>query len=515
MTNSRKDIFIEKAKLVHSHENIDYSKVEYINNRTPVLLIDHDLKDDGTEYGEFWQTPSNHLKGQSHPLKRNKKISQSKSYNLNELIKRFNKVHKGENLDYSESVYVNMHTKIKIIDHDLKDDGTEYGEFWQEPCVHLKGCTHPLKGKRKQVLSMYSNTDKFIKKCKMIHNNKDYDYSLVEYKNSREKVSIICNKTDKNGKIHGLFKISPDNCLQGKGCPKCGNQLSYGEEEIANEIGKYYKVELHNRSVLNGKEIDIYIPDMKIGIEYNGNKWHCEQFGKDKNYHLNKTIECNNNNVDLIQIFEDEYILHKDIVINKIKHLLKINNTNQKIAGRKCIVKEINKKQSYDFLEKYHIQGFSSSTIYIGAYYNDILIAVMSFIKGGEKNDKWELNRFASDYNYICQGVGGKLFKYFVKKYDPIEIKSFADRRWTIDIESNLYVRLGFIFSGFLKPEYRYYNSKVNTYKRFHKFGFRKQILHKKYNLPLTMTEREMTKELGYDRIWDCGLVKYVWKKPS
>lgn len=509
---NRKDIFIEKAKLIHSNENIDYSKVEYVNNKTPVLLIDRDLNEDGTEYGEFYQTPSNHLKGQSHPLKRKKKISQSKSYNFEELVKRFNEVHNNENLDYSESVYVNMHTKIKIIDHDLKEDGTEYGEFWQEPCVHLKGCTHPLKGKRKQVLSMYSNANEFIGRCKLIHGNKKYDYSLVEYKNSREKVSIICNETDKNGKIHGLFNITPDNCLQGKGCPKCGNQLSYGEEEIADEIRKYCSIEQHNRSILNGKEIDIYIPNLKIGIEYNGNKWHCESFKRDKNYHLNKTIECNNKNINLIQIFEDEYVLHKDIVISKIKHIINVNINLFKIVGRECIVKEIDKNQSYTFLERFHIEGFMVSTIYLGAYYNNELIAVMSFIKCGE-DGKWELNKFASNYNYVCCGVGGKLFNYFIKEYNPIEIESFADRRWVMDNESNIYVKLGFVFNGYLKPDYKYYNSKVDTYKRFHKFAFGKDTLHKKYGFTLMMSEKEMAKELGYDRIWDCGLIKYVWKK--
>ena len=135
--------FIEKAKIVHKGENLDYSKVVYKNNRTPVLIIDHDLDDDGNEYGEFWQTPWNHLKGQCHPKKRGKRISASKSSKQEDVIERFKKVHAGENLDYSQVKYVNMHTKVKIISHDLRPDGTEYGEFWQEPVVHLKGCSHP------------------------------------------------------------------------------------------------------------------------------------------------------------------------------------------------------------------------------------------------------------------------------------------------------------------------------------------------------------------------------------
>lgn len=123
--------FIEKGKKVHCNENLDYSKVDYINNRTPVIIIDHDLDENGNEYGEFKVLPCNFLKGQGHRGKRAQKISLSKRSKQEEIIERFKKVHKGENLDYSQVKYVNMHTKVKIISHDLRPDGTEYGEFWQ------------------------------------------------------------------------------------------------------------------------------------------------------------------------------------------------------------------------------------------------------------------------------------------------------------------------------------------------------------------------------------------------
>ena len=137
----------------------------------------------------------------------------------------------------------------------------------------------------------------------------------------------------------------------------------------------------------------------------------------------------------------------------------------------------------------------------------------MAFKEDSKSNCTWELTRFASDYDYICQGVGGKLFKYFVDKYNPEKIKSFADRRWTVDECNNVYVKLGFKFDGYTKPDYRYYSQKLDRYKRFHKFNFRKQIMHKKYGFQLTMTESEMANELGLKRIWDCGLIKYVWRK--
>ena len=216
-----------------------------------------------------------------------------------------------------------------------------------------------------------------------------------------------------------------------------------------------------------------------------------------------------------MQIFEDEYVEHKDIVFNKLAHIIGIQQDLPKVMGRKCKVELIDKEVAEQFLNDYHIQGFARSTMYLGAIYDNNLIGVMSFKQESKNSDKWELTRFASDYHYVCQGVGGKLFNWFIKNYNPSEVKSFADRRWTLDKDNNLYTKLGFTLTEELKPNYRYYNSKVDKYKRFHKFGFRKQTLNKKYGLPLTMTETEMIKELGYDRIWDCGLFKYIWKNKN
>lgn len=288
------------------------------------------------------------------------------------------------------------------------------------------------------------------------------------------------------------------------------------ELEIKEFLEKYNIKAINNRKILKGKEIDIFINEKNIGIEFNGNKYHTEWYGgKDKKYHLNKTNDCKSKNVGLIQIFEDEYYLKKDIVLNKLKHIIGIEDNKEKIYGRKCVIKEIYSHVAKSFLNKFHIQGEVSSSAYYGAFYKDNLIGVMSFKT--LNNGEWELTRFASDYNYICCGVGGKIFKHFIKKHNPNKIKSFADRRWTIDENNNLYIQLGFKFDSYTKPDYKYFNSKIDRYKRFHKFGFRKNILLKKYPdiLNEKMTETEMVKKLDYDRIWDCGLIKYVWKNSN
>lgn len=286
------------------------------------------------------------------------------------------------------------------------------------------------------------------------------------------------------------------------------------EGEVKNflsSIGVDYQ---SNRQILIGKEIDILSHEHKIGVEFDGCKWHTEWFGKkDRKYHLDKTIKCNEKGYGLIHIFEDEWVYSSEIVKNKLRHLFGKNKNLEKIPGRKTTVVVLNNQDSNDFLNKHHIQGQGQSTISLGALYNGQLIAVMLFKVKKNGGNEYELTRFASDNNYICQGVASKIFSYFIKNYNPASIVSFADRRWTLNVDDNLYTKLGFDFIESTDPDYRYYNERVDRYKRFHKFGFRKQILNKKYGFDLSMTETEMVKTLGYDRIWDCGLFKYEWKK--
>ena len=431
----------------------------------------------------------------------------------NIFIEKARQIH-NDKYDYSKVNYVNSRTKVCII-------CPEHGEFWQTPHNHLKGYGCAECGKEKSHLPKITTED-FIAKSKEIHGNK-YDYSKVCYKTSDTKVCIICPE-------HGEFWQSPSNHMNGSGCPKCANEKrknalikdtklfidtatlihdGKSEDEI---ISLFSEIEhqQHNREILNGMEIDIFIPPLKLGIEYNGLRWHSEEFGKDHRYHLDKLNKCNEQGIKLIQIFEDEWVNHREICESKLKQICGLNR-NPKIFGRKCEIREItNKDIVYEFLDKNHIQGRTGFTIALGAYYQNNLVGVMTFKK--EKEGYWDLNRFATDINHQCVGIGGKLFKYFTRNYPFIEIKSFADRRWTTDPDNNLYTKLGFEFDSYVPPSYWYYNPKINPYIRFHKFGFRKQHLHKQYGLPLTMTEREMTTALGYTRIWDCGLIKYVYK---
>ena len=342
--------------------------------------------------------------------------------------------------DYSKVEYANNKTKVCII-------CPEHGEFWQTPSDHLNG-----KGCPQCAGNVRCDKDTFIEKAKHTHNDR-YDYSKVEYVNAHTKVCIICPE-------HGEFWQTPNNHLNGN-----GNVSSHSEDEIINCL-KTLSPQQRNREILRNREIDVYIPSLKLGIEYNGLHWHSERLGKDKNYHLDKLNNCNEQGIKLIQIFEDEWINHREICESKLKQICGLNR-NPKIFARKCKVVEItDKNEAYEFLDKNHIQGRTGFTIALGAYYNNELVGVMTFKK--EKDGYWDLNRFATDINYQCIGIGGKLFKYFIRNYDYQEIKSFADRRWTIDPTNNIYTKLGFEFDSYVPPTYWYSNPKISRIERFH-----------------------------------------------
>ena len=477
---SNADEFIEKASKIHNSKYV-YDKTKYVNSNTkiPILCFEH---------GTFWMTPMNHLLGQGCP-----KCS-GRGLNNNEIINMFIAKH-GKKYDYSKVEFTKMHDKVCIICQ-------EHGEFWQTPSKHLLGQGCPKCAIESRAEERNIGNEEFVRRARKIYSDK-YIYADTKYTKMEDKVKIICPK-------HGEFWQKPYDHLHGHGCPICGLIESKGETEIYDYIcgliGKE-NVERSNREILNGYEIDIYIPKLQIGIEYNGLKWHSEKF-KNRNYHLMKTNLANSKGIKLIQIFEDEYILHKNIVLSKIKTLIHANTNVQSIMGRKCSVQQITKDAAKSFLEKNHIQGYGRCTLALGCFSSNMLVGVMTFEQYGTE---WLLNRFATDINFICQGIGGKLFSFFIKNYNPKIVKSFADRRWTLDENNNLYTKLGFKLEKILKPDYRYVNSSHPT-DRIHKFNFRKKILAKKYGVDEKQTETKLTESLGFYKIWDCGLLKYIWK---
>lgn len=359
-------------------------------------------------------------------------------------------------------------------------------------------------------------TKEKISKKSILHNKKKTEESISNSKSRLEAngytfidlidsniVKIKCNQCGNN--FERTRQYTFESKIDDKMCPTCyppSKGTSNLEKEFIDFIASINpNILINTRSIIPPQELDVYVPNQKIAFEFNGLYWHSEIY-KDKQYHLNKTAECENKGIKLIHVFEDEWTTNKDLVKSRIRTIL--NQTQSKIFARKCTVKEISSKEANKFVSKYHLQGRGRSNIRLGLYHNKKLVAVMTFLNGDiSKNIKsWELNRFCSIPNTQIVGGASKMFSYFVKNYSPTEIISFADRRWSN--QSSVYAQLGFKFVHNTPPNYWYFMPNEN--KRIHRYSLRKP---KNSDLK----EAELRKSQGWNKIWDSGSIKYSWKK--
>ena len=460
--------FIKKAHLVHG-DRYDYSKVNYVGAKTKVVII-------CKEHGEFEQEPTNHLMGSGCI-----KCAGIHKSNTVEFVTRAKLVH-GNKYDYSKVNYSTTNEKVSII-------CSTHGEFKQTPYGHLSGLGCKKCGYKITADSTKISLSEFIERAVSVHNNA-YDYSLVRYDTTKDKIKIRCNK-------HGVFEQECDSHLQGHGCPTCGSQMSKGENEIC-ELLESLNIPYHrrDRSLIKPLELDIVIPSHNLAIEFNGLIWHSELYGKDKTYHINKTKLCNDTGFRLVHIWEDDWRDRKDIEIAFLKSILGKSDT-KRVYARQCDVQFVENVDAKIFLEKNHIQGHVPFSKAVGLYHHNELVALTTFTK---RNEDYELTRHVTSCNVI--GSLGKAVKFFGE-----DVYTFCDNaRFT----GESYIKAGFIKFDKIAPDYKY----IVNGKREHKFLWRRGSIKSKrpdvYSDDLS--EREMMLKAEYPRIWDCGKTRYVHK---
>ena len=286
-------------------------------------------------------------------------------------------------------------------------------------------------------------------------------------------------------------------------CPTCNDGVrSFKESDLGEWLSQFVEIERSDRSVIAPKEIDIIVPSKKIGIEYDGLYWHSHKILGDSKYHLNKTLAANEKGYRLIHVFEDEWIYKQSIVKNRLKHILGVSCIS--VYGRKCEIREVNKELSDKFLEKYHIQGTCPSSVRLGLFYKNRLVALMTFGKPRfNKQYEWELLRYCTMGSVNVVGGASKLMSYFDEQYYGTMI-SYSDRRWG---DGELYSKLGFRHSHDTEPNYWY----IKNQERYNRMKFQKHKLPQLLeNFDPNKSEGENMKEHGYNKVYDCGNRVYV-----
>ena len=315
--------FIFRAKNVHGNK-YDYSKVEYINNKTKVCIRCNKCGH------EFWVKPNNHLNGQNCPYcVKNNFADLCRNTTIDDFRTKFYKKFGNKYEIPDDAVYLNSKTKIKVICHEKDENGIEHGEFWIRPNSLLNG--HGCKkcyDSRRNSTTIY-NTSKWIEKAKQIWGDR-YDYSKVEYINSHTKVCIVCNKCGRE------FWQMPYDHLHKKGCKYCK------ESKLEKSVRDFFKnrnievLEQHTFDWLktdNGTHqyLDFYIKEHKVGIECQGEQHFIpvdfgnkgrefaeKQFKEILKRDENKLKLCIKNNITIV------YINYDDTEEIKYKKLIKV-----------------------------------------------------------------------------------------------------------------------------------------------------------------------------------------------
>lgn len=374
----------------------------------------------------------------------------------------------------------------------------------------MRGKKHSEETKQKLALIRDSNNKKRKQesKEKIVQNASKANCKVISF--TEQYVKLLCSKCQNNFTFTKQYFT--DSKLNVECCPICFPRIpqyrSNGEVELFNFILQLEPTAQPNvRQIINKSELDVYLPKQKIAFEYNGLYWHSEDVlinnGKSKISDYLKRKKAQELGIRYIAIFEDEWLNKKEIVQSRIKNIL--GKTENVIYARKCSILPVNSRTASKFCEDNHIQGKGRSNARYGLYYNDELVSLMTFSKNNisRKILGWEINRFCSKLNVNVIGAASKLFKHFIKEYNPDQVLSYSDNRWS---NGNLYRTLGFEFKQETKPNYWYMIP--NSIERIHRFNLRKNNKDNK-----NLSEMQLRSKEGFKRIWDCGSSKWIWTK--
>lgn len=297
----------------------------------------------------------------------------------------------------------------------------------------------------------------------------------------------------------------------GHGCPSCAaaTYVSRAERDIAEYVAglDVGEVKTSVRNVIKG-ELDVYIPEKRIAVEFNGLYWHSENAGRGKFYHRDKWLACKGEGIQLIQIWEDDWNRNPELVKRMLAHKLGVSG-GERIYARSTNVRVVPSAEVREFLEANHLQGYRAAK-YWGLYTRDIenpvLVGVLGVQRKGENGI--EIIRFATS----CVVVGGftKLLKYVLgleQYFEVVEVFSYSHNDHS---DGGVYERNGFVLVHDGAPGYGYWRAGWVERQNRLKFSPSRVRGNRELEFVEGATERELAALNGLSRVWDSGSSLWV-----
>ena len=304
---------------------------------------------------------------------------------------------------------------------------------------------------------------------------------ILDILDSKEKLShIISGKTRQevlkilNIANHTLYLYAKKYDIQDHFLTDTKSRPEKEIDEFVKSLG--FTTIIGDRKILNGKEIDIFIPEKNVAIEHCGLYFHTESEQRDKNYHYEKFKNCKEKGIQLITIFGDEWEYKTEVVKRKITNILGMTEFLNDVL---YFVKEIESNETKEFIEQYDIQEYEISTVKYGLYHSNNLISVMTF---NQCKTHYEIVNVCSKYHdYRLSNI----LKTFIRDYSPEKIIGYTDNRWDTGD----------------------YLEQLGMTKITETINFTYTNHHTRFKIDENIDISKLK------RIWDCGQVEWVWAK--
>lgn len=470
-------------------DKYDYSRVVYTGQDDKVSIR-------CGKHGEFLQRPVKHWAGDGCPKCGGESVSRKNRHDLATWEARARKVH-GDRYTY-EGIRWDRGMAVLTI------RCGQHGQFEMRAGNHItrRGncptCSAISRDNAKRL-----DVDAFIARATAVHEGK-YDYRQVQYDTTKDKVVITCRE-------HGPFRQKADSHVRGSGCPKCRGAQSKAERDIARFLADHAEVQTRRKIPGSNLEMDIYLPEHKLAIEYHGLFFHSSRH-RDSQCHSKKHKAATAAGLRLIQVFEDEWLDAPKVVQKTLLHAM--GKSDLRVYARSCTVGSVADAVADQFLQENHIQGSVRGAEHLGLYLFGELVAVMSFTRRYSARGKTKSDGIVELIRYAAAGsvVGGasRLLKVFVTgNPDVREIVSFSDNRW---FSGQMYERLGFKLDAEVQATYYYVTASSKT--RMSKALFQRKFLPEKLAVfDPNLSERENCERNGLYQIHDAGKRRWLWTR--
>jgi len=435
-------------------------------------------------HGTFWQPPHQHYKGAGCPkcadeekAERFRIMNKAGMHSQESVVARM----KARDVDcvfgYDDVDYKGIDTKVDILCK------IHNKIFRQTPANHLAGNGCPLCANAAHTLT----TEQYKEKSKEIHNDR-YDYPRTQYTGTYNPVIITCREEG-----HGDFTLKQAgwHIANKTGCPKCANaNKSQPERAVIAYLATLTDHEILESKTIPGStlQMDAWIPELNLAIEYNGLHWHSEASKESlggKDYHLNKTNLCESQGIHLIHIYEDDWLYREDVVKSLLNEV--INGIYCK-SPTKLKVKIVEDSVAEVFVNRnsLSIKDIHSIDYWIGLYDNKKLCSVMGIMEVAEG---YEIHRFCDAIDHRIDVSFEKILEYVHENINPKVLIGYLDRSWWSETDCDHYSDYGFEYVGIVE----------NRSYVFDKYERKRMIVES-----MDSIEKDAM-------IWDSGYFKYVW----